>query len=93
MVLTNLTFVHTSIMDYYSLGEQTPTLTRAHVDENFNRAGVAMNYIARIVTYMGLLYVGGQEPGSEKGDRQGEQRGRAPCKEESVIGFFFSLVK
>jgi hypothetical protein len=61
LVLTNLAFVHISLMDYYSSDEQIPTLIREHVDEVFNCEDLAINYIASMLTCTGPLHVMGKE--------------------------------
>jgi len=61
LVLTNLAFVHISLMDYYSSDEIIPTLIREHVDEVFNCEDIAMNYIASMLTCNGPLHVMGKD--------------------------------
>ncbi|KAK4446299.1 glycosyltransferase [Podospora aff. communis PSN243] len=103
MVLTNLAFIHISLMDYYFSSEPIPTLIRAHVDENFNCEDIGMNYIASMLTCTGPLHVKGKEgfknqdpkKGISKGSKGGghfAKRNRCLNYFEEVVGFF-PLVK
>jgi len=87
-------------MDYYSSGDQIPTLMRAHVDENFNCEDIAMNYIASMLTCTGPLHVQGKEHFKNQDPKKGISKGgghfakRRRCMNyfEEVVGFF-PLVK
>ncbi|KAK0702142.1 glycosyl transferase family 64 domain-containing protein [Lasiosphaeris hirsuta] len=96
LVLTNLAFVHISLMDYYSSDEPIPTLIREHVDEVFNCEDLAINYIASMLTCNGPLHVMGkehyynQDPKGGISTSGGHMSRRHACLNyfEQVIGFF-----
>ncbi|KAK3393523.1 glycosyltransferase family 64 protein [Podospora didyma] len=96
LVLTNLAFVHISLMDYYSSDERIPTLIRDHVDEVFNCEDLAINYIASMLTCTGPLHVMGkahyhnQDPKGGISTTGGHMPKRHNCLNyfEQVIGYF-----
>lgn len=59
LVLTGLTFVHISLMDYYSSTDPLMESVRDMVDERFNCEDIAMNYVASMLTCLGPLQVSG----------------------------------
>ncbi|KAK0723532.1 exostosin 2 [Lasiosphaeria miniovina] len=62
LILTGLSFVHVSFLDYYWSDEAIPTRIRQHVDEAFNCEDLAMNYVASMLTCAGPLNVIGKHP-------------------------------
>ncbi|KAK3356592.1 glycosyl transferase family 64 domain-containing protein [Lasiosphaeria hispida] len=96
LVLTNLAFVHISLMDYYSSTEPIPTLIREHVDEVFNCEDLAINYIASMLTCNGPLHVMGKDHYENQDPKGGistsgtHMTRRHACLNyfEQVIGFF-----
>lgn len=95
LVLTNLAFVHISLMDYYSSPEAIPTLVRQHVDSKFNCEDIGMNYVASMLTCSGPLHVQGLERYQNQDPKEGISRGgghqgkRNGCLNyfEEVVGF------
>lgn len=61
MILTNLSFVHISFMDYYSSNDALMNKVRAYVDEHFNCEDIAMNFLVSLLTCEGPIQVFGKD--------------------------------
>jgi hypothetical protein len=61
MILTNLSFVHISFMDYYSSDDALMRKVRAYVDDHFNCEDIAMNFLVSQLTCEGPMQVFGKD--------------------------------
>lgn len=95
IILTNLAFVHISIMDFYSSDDPQMRQIRDHVTDVFNCEDIAMNFVASMLTCEGPLHVKGaqnyHDPRPSKGISSGKKHfeTRSQCIDHfsHVLGF------
>lgn len=61
MILTNLSFVPISFLDFYSSDHPTMVKIRKYVDDHFNCEDIALNHMASMLTQSGPLLVKGHK--------------------------------
>ncbi|KFH40270.1 Exostosin-like-like protein [Hapsidospora chrysogenum ATCC 11550] len=59
MILTGLSFVHISFLEYYSSADPLMTDIRDYVDANFNCEDIALNFVVSMLACTGPLQVSG----------------------------------
>ncbi|KAI5460785.1 glycosyl transferase family 64 domain-containing protein [Mariannaea sp. PMI_226] len=93
MVLTGLTFVHISFLDYYHSDVPLMAKIREYVDAEFNCEDIAMNFVTSMLTCKGPLQVSGMKrPTNEmpkKGisTKPGHLQSRSKCVNDFVEMF------
>lgn len=85
MVLTNLSFAHIALLDYYSSDDPHMKKIREYVDDNFNCEDIAMNHVTGLLTGEGPLLVRGREayhnmePSKGISTKPGHLQARSQC--------------
>lgn len=85
MILTNLSFAHIALLEYYSSDDENMKKVRKYIDEHFNCEDIAMNHVTGLLTGEGPLLVRGREayhnmePSKGISTKPGHLQARSQC--------------